>query len=167
MTLVHEDINKFIIENILFAGSSTFVNSWRKINEVTLFVEWPAYYNNKTNLLIEWFNPWETTGRVFLIKKTNDEGRTFETIVSNKWIIYIHNISLAAGDFSTREWCPKKYPSFFEILFYSSLFLKTSSNKASFSLFFSNLTLDLKKIFFGTLFPNGYCFVWVRVGVRN
>ena len=33
--------------------------------------------------------------------------------------------------------------------------------------YFSNLTFDFLKIYFGTFAPNGYCFVWVRVGVRN
>ena len=32
----------------------------------------------------------DTTDRKFIIKKTNDEDQTFETIVSNKQIICIH-----------------------------------------------------------------------------
>ena len=33
---------------------------------------------------IEYLNPGELTDKIFLIKNTDDDGQTFETIVSNK-----------------------------------------------------------------------------------
>ena len=32
---------------------------------------------------IEYLNPWEIEDKIFIIKKTDDEGQTFEPIVSN------------------------------------------------------------------------------------
>ena len=39
---------------------------------------------------IRYLNQWEITDKLFVIKKTGDEGYTFETIISTKKIIYMY-----------------------------------------------------------------------------
>ena len=72
-----------------------------KSNRIVVIESKPrlAYYYDKTNLTKSnrLFEPiWEITDRTFLIKKTHDEGKTFETIISknknNKTILKTYSL---------------------------------------------------------------------------
>ena len=69
----------------MFAESSRIIDLFREINDQS-FVQWPAYYYDKTNVCnpIGYLNPWEITDKIFIIKKNDDGGQTFETIASRK-----------------------------------------------------------------------------------
>ena len=101
----------------------------------------------------------------------------FQTIGSNsfreivkRWFLTFVDISITVtvGGFSTRRFCPKKYPSFVFSLFFFIFFIFCTFLWIRHHLrYFSNSTLDFFKIYFRTFVSNGYCFVRKRVGVRN